>query len=91
MVILARNEMVTNGGELYICTKGMVPQQNADTKDKHFTVLGITTLLGKIVRRVLFFLGKGGKKLYETEIDVFAEAEAEVSNAHFFEMNSGSQ
>ena len=72
-----------NGGELHVCAKGMVPQQKASTKDKHFTLLGLTALNGDPVMCVVIFAGKRETKLYECGVDVFAEKVGDVSDGNF--------
>ena len=52
-----------NGGELHVCATGMVPQQKTITKDKHFTLLGLTTLNGDPFMCVVIFAGKRETKL----------------------------
>ena len=79
----------SNGGELHICSVGMTPQQKACTKEKHFTLLGITALNGDPVMCVIIFAGKRENKLYECGMDVFAEQIGEVGDEDFFEKNSG--
>ena len=37
------------GGELMLCETGKSPQRKVNTKNKHYTVLGLTTLSGKPV------------------------------------------
>ena len=78
-----------NGGELHVCAKDMVPQQKASTKDKHFTLLGLTALNGDPVMCVVIFAGKRETKLYECGMDLFAEKVGDVSDDNFFENNSG--
>ena len=46
------------GGELFLYKKGKTPQQKISTKDKHYTVLGLTNLEGKAVMCVVIFLGQ---------------------------------
>ena len=78
-----------NGGELHMCGVSMTPQQKASTKDKHFTLLGLTALNGDPVMCVVIFAGKRETKLYETGMDIFAEQIGEVGDEDFFEKNSG--
>ena len=45
------------GGEKFIVPKGMIPQLKANAQDKHFTLLGLTTLGGDPVMCVIILLG----------------------------------
>lgn len=45
------------GGELFLCEKSKTPQQKISTKDKHYTVLGLTNLEGKAEMCVVIFAG----------------------------------
>ena len=78
-----------NGGELKVCATGMVPQQKISTRDKHWTLLGLTSLQGCVVMCVIVFAGKRETKLFETGMDIFADAEGDPSDADYFEQNSG--
>ena len=77
------------GGEQFIVPKGMIPQLKANAQDKHFTLLGLTTLGGDPVMCVIIFAGTIENKLWETGIDIFANTEGEVGDDDFFENNSG--
>ena len=77
------------GGEKFIVPKGMIPQLEANAQDKHFTLLGLTTIGGDPVMCVIIFAGTIENKLWETGIDIFATAEGEVGDDDFFENNSG--
>ena len=35
------------GGEKFLCEKGCIAQRKATKKSKHFTILGLTNLLGE--------------------------------------------
>ena len=78
------------GGELLVCGKGMIPQKKINTKDKHFTLLGLTSLAGDPVMCVIIFAGLREQAVIETGMDVFAQQEGEVSDDDFFVKNSGS-
>ena len=43
------------GGQLILCEKGKTPQQKISTKDKQYTVIGLTNLEGLAVMCVVFF------------------------------------
>ena len=74
---------------MYICAKGMVPQLKENSRDTHYTLLVLTTLSGDAVMCVVIFSGKRENILWETEIDFFAKTESDVSDAKYFEKNSG--
>ena len=75
------------GGELQMCERGTVPQRKINTKDRHYTVLGLTTLAGKPVMCVVIFAGETPCTLVETGLDLEAETEGHPDNADFFEKN----
>ena len=67
----------------------MVPQQKASTNDKHFTLIGLTSLNGDSVMCVLTIEGKNTNTLQECGMDIFAEKVGEMSDEDFFEKNQG--
>ena len=77
------------GGELLVCAKGMIPKKKVNTKDKHFTVLGLTALNGDAIMCVVIFAGIREQAVVDTGMDVFAQQEGEVSDDDFFINNSG--
>ena len=77
------------GGELLVCAKGMIPKKKVNTKDKHFTVLGLTALNGDAITCVVIFTGIREQAVVDTGMDVFAQQEGEVSDEDFFIKNSG--
>jgi hypothetical protein len=44
-----------NGGQKFVCGRNMTPKQIAATRDKHFTVLGLTAATGEPVLCVVVF------------------------------------
>jgi hypothetical protein len=50
------------GGQKFVCGRNMTPKQQAATRDKHFTVLGLTTGTGEPVLCVVIFASE--KKLW---------------------------
>jgi hypothetical protein len=44
-----------NGGEKYVCGRGTTPKQIVSTRDKHFTVLGVTAATGEPVLCVVIY------------------------------------
>ena len=61
------------GGELYLCAKGTIPQKKVSNKDKHFTLMGLTSLDGAPVMCVLIIAGKRAKAMTELGIDPLVE------------------
>ena len=60
------------GGQLLLCEKGETPQIKVSTRDKHYTVLGLTSLTGHPVMCVIIFTGKKPNALWETGLDLEA-------------------
>ena len=77
------------GGELQMCELGKVPQRKINTKDKHYTVLGLTTISGKPVMCIIIFSGEQPSTIVETGLDLEAETFGDPNGADFFENNSG--
>ena len=46
------------GGEKFICKKGCIAQRKATKKSKHFTVIGLTNLLGEPICCIVIVEGK---------------------------------
>ncbi len=63
------------GGEKFLCSSGGRPQQRANTKDAHFTVLGFTTASGNAVMCCIIFAAKELDPLWVQGLDPFAEWE----------------
>ena len=72
-----------NGGELYVCGKNITPRLKPSTKEKQFTLLGLTVLNGDAVMCVVIFAGVHEESLYQRGIDIFAEKVGEVSDEIF--------
>ena len=77
------------GGKLLVCEKGMEPQKTVNTKDKHFTLLGLTALNGDPVMCICIFAGIRETAIVETGMDIFAEQEGTVSDADYLTKNKG--
>lgn len=54
------------GGELMLCETGKAPQRKINTKSKHYTCLGLTTLSGESVMRCIILAGIKINSLCET-------------------------
>ena len=61
----------------------MTPKIKINTKDKRWTLLGLTSLNGGAVMCIVIFAGKREHAIYETGMDVFAEQVGEVSDEFF--------
>ena len=57
------------------------------TKDKHYTVLGVTNLEGKAIMCVVIFSGINRIPLTETGLDLSVVVVGEVGNEDFFRNN----
>ena len=77
------------GGEKFVCAKGTAPKEITNTKDKHWTLIGLTALSGEPVMCVIIFAGEQPSTLLETGMDVFADVVRNNDDADFFENNSG--
>lgn len=74
---------------MLVCGNGMVQQQRVNHKDKHWTLLRLTTLSVEAIMFVKKFTGKRHNPLYETGMNIFTEQVGDVSNNDSFEENSG--
>jgi len=61
------------GGELMLTKPGQVAQRKISTKDKHYTLLGLTLLTGDPLICVVIMAGDNPKPKVETGIDFFVE------------------
>ena len=61
------------GGELLLTEPGQVAQRTISTKNKHYTLLGLTLLTGQPLMCVLIMAGDTPKTEVETGIDIFAQ------------------
>ena len=77
------------GGQKFMCEVGAVPQLKVSTKDKHFTLLGFTSLKGEAVMCLLILAGVEQKFEVETGIDMTAPTYGDVKDKDFFERNCG--
>ena len=63
--------------------------EKINTKDKHFTLLGLTALNGDAVMCVIIFAGKREQAVVEKGMDGFAPEEGDVRDEDYFKRNSG--
>ena len=77
------------GGERWLCELGTIPQRKISTKNKHYTVLGLTLLNGQPLMCVVIMAGERPKAQVESGIDFFADAIGSVNDDDYFEKNTG--
>ena len=77
------------GGQLLLCPKGTIPQQKISTRDKHFTLMGLTLLSGDPVMCILIIAGKKPSALVELGINNDATMVGKEGDEDFFENNCG--
>ena len=77
------------GGELMLCATGTTPSRKINTKDKHYTVIPITTLSGKPVMCCIIFSGLRENHLCETGLDLTKPFIGSVDDSDFVQKNSG--
>ena len=77
------------GGQLQLCKREMTPQENINTKDKHYTLLGITTMTGEPVVCIVICSSIQPNAMVETGLDLMAETIGSAIDDNFFEKNSG--
>ena len=46
------------GGKTFLCELGVIPQEKLIRNNKHFTLLGLTLLIGEPLMCVIIFAGK---------------------------------
>jgi hypothetical protein len=66
-----------NGGEKFVCGRGTTPKQKVSTRDKHFTVLGVTAATGEPVLCVVIFASdkEGVSANWATGMDITVDPE----------------
>ena len=73
------------GGQLQMCEVVTTLQQKVNSRDKHYTLLGITALTGEPVMCIVIFSGKRHNPLWETGLDLEAETIGSTDDDDFFE------
>ena len=84
MEILAKKEMDTR-----VVSCLVDPQKMINTKDAHWTLLGLTSLNGDAVMCIIIFAGVRESAVVETGMDIFAQQEGDVSDKDYFKKNTG--
>ena len=77
------------GGEKLLCQKGCAPYHKVSKKDRHFTVMGITSLTCNLLCCIVIVKGEQRNLFVESGIDVTATPVSDVSDDQFFEQNFG--
>ena len=77
------------GGEKWLTETGTIPQRKISTKNKHYTVLGLTLLSGDSFMCVVIMAGERPKAEVQSGIDMFVTAEGNVTDDDYFEKNTG--
>lgn len=73
------------GGQHFVVGKKQEARKLATKKDKHFTCLGLTTLSGETVMCVVIIQGKTRNILFETGVDLDADAIGEKKDEEDYE------
>ena len=77
------------GGQKFMCEVGAIPQIKVSTKDKHFTLMGFTSLSGEAVMCLLILTGVNEKVEVETGIDLTAPTYGDYDDDDYFDQNCG--
>ena len=77
------------GGQMYMCERGAIPQVKVQHKEKHFTLLGFTSLSGRPVLCLVIIQGVVEQLNVETGIDISAEPHGTPDDTDFFDNNFG--
>ena len=72
-----------------MCKKGKTPQTKISTRDKQYTVMGLTSLTGEPVMCVVIFSGKKPNALCELGLDLSAETFGSPDDPDYMQNNSG--
>ena len=77
------------GGEKFVCDRGTSPKEKCSSKSKHWTLIGLTSLIGDPVMCICIFSGLNKLPLVEMGMDIFAETVGDVLKPVFFSKNMG--
>jgi hypothetical protein len=78
------------GGKKFICGKDYIPRLKASKKEKHFTLLGLTTFTGSPLMCVVIIQGKNRIPEVETGIDTSVEEHVgSYDDIDFMKKNKG--
>ena len=77
------------GGQLFLTAPDRVPQQKASSKNRKFTLIGLTALTGEPVMCIIIIEGKKPKGSIEAGIDINVNPIGEPTDNNFIWNNSG--
>jgi len=77
------------GGELFVTEKGRVPQRKVSTKNRKFTMIGLTALTGDPVMCVIIIEGTRPNASIEAGIDITIQPKGDPNDPDFILKNSG--
>ena len=75
------------GGQLLMCEKGETPQIKFSTRNKHYTMLGLTSLTRHAVKCIIIFSDNKPNALWETGLDLEAETFDSPEDGGYFVTN----
>lgn len=77
------------GGQLLLTAPGKVPQRKASSKNKRFTLIGLTALTGEPVMAVIILQGKRPQASLEAGIDINVDPIGNATDSDYLQKNSG--
>ena len=77
------------GGKKLLTARGKVPQKRASTRNRKFTLIGLTAFTGEPVMCILIIEGKNPKGNIEAGIDISVTPVGDNKNTNFIFNNSG--
>ena len=77
------------GGKKFLTARGKVPQKRASTRNRKFTLIGLTAFTGEPVMCILIIEGKNPKGNIEAGIDISVTPVGDNKNRNFIFDNSG--
>ena len=77
------------GRQLFLTAPGRVPQQKSSSKNRKFTLIGLTALIGERVMCIIIFEGKTPNGSIEAGIDLSITPIGITTDEDFVENNSG--
>lgn len=79
------------GRKKLLCARGNVPREKVSSTDRHFTLIGLTTLSGTPLMCIVVMKGKRVRPEVELGIDPFAEIVGEQGDANYVRNNTGKE
>ena len=77
------------GGELLLTAPGKVPQKKASSKNRRFSMIGLTALTGEPVMCILIIAGKKPNATIEAGVDIRINPVGNPKSRNFLHQNSG--